>query len=54
VDYSGGSAQGTTCLQLIAETVTFIGNSTTYVTQTGCSADNLPIKNPPLPPTLAG
>jgi len=54
VDYSGGSSQGTTCLQLIAETVTFIGNSTTYVTQTGCSAANLAIKQPPLPPTLAG
>src|SRR5579875_453246 len=52
VSFNGGSSQATTCLQLIALSVTFSGNSDTYITQTGCSADNLPIKQPPLPPVL--
>jgi hypothetical protein len=52
VTFNGGSSQATTCLQLIALSVTFSGNSNTYITQSGCSADNLPIKQPPLPPVL--
>jgi Flp pilus assembly protein TadG len=53
VSFNGGSNQATTCLQLIALDVTFSGNTNTYITQSGCSADNLPIKQPPLPPSLA-
>jgi hypothetical protein len=53
VTFVGGSAQLTTCLQLIALSVTFQGNSNTYITQSGCGTLGLPIKNPPLPPTLA-
>src|SRR5579875_289935 len=52
VSFNGGSSHATTCLQLIALSVTFSGNSDTYITQSGCSADNLPIKQPPLPPVL--
>lgn len=53
VSFNGGTSGVTTCLQLIALDVTFSGNSNTYITQSGCSADNLPVKQPPLPPALA-
>lgn len=53
VTFNGGTSGTTSCLQLIAQSVTFLGNSSSYITQSGCSTLGIPIKNPPLPPTLA-
>jgi hypothetical protein len=53
VSFIGGSSQSTTCAQLIALTVSFSGNSDSFLTLSGCSAAGIPIKQPPLPPTLA-
>jgi Putative Flp pilus-assembly TadE/G-like len=46
-----GTMPATFCIQLVAFTITFDGNS--YLTHSGCSAADLPVQDPLAPPHLA-